>query len=44
MHDKLKNEDSIKDVNNKLNEYFDLESLNIDEISDSFDYNDESKK
>lgn len=44
MHDKLKNEDSIKDVNNKLNEYFDLESLNIDEISDSVDYNDESKK
>lgn len=35
MHDKLRNEDSVKDVNNRLNDYFDLDSLNIEEISDS---------
>lgn len=30
MHDKLKNEDSVNDVNNRLNEYFDLDSLDLE--------------
>ena len=44
MHDKLRNEDSVKDVNNRLNDYFDLDSLNIEEISDSVAGIDEDNK
>ena len=42
MHDKLNNEDSVKDVNNKLNEYFNIESL-MGDACDSVLENDEEK-
>lgn len=35
MHDKIRQEDSVNDVNNKLNEYFDLDLLDINNISDT---------
>lgn len=34
MHDKLNNDDSVKDVNNKIEEYFDLSSINMDLTGD----------
>ena len=33
MHDKMKNEESVDNLIDNLNEYFDLNSLNIDDLS-----------
>ena len=33
MHDKMNNEESVDNLVKNLNEYFDLSSLNIDDLS-----------
>ena len=33
MHDKMKTQESLDEVVNDINEYFNLESLNIDDLS-----------
>lgn len=35
MHDKMNNEESIDNLVNNLNDYFDLSSLDIDDLSTS---------
>ncbi len=33
MHDKMNDEESIDNVVNSINEYFDIDSLNIDDLN-----------
>lgn len=33
MHDKMNNEESVDNLVNNLNDYFNLDSLNIDDLS-----------
>lgn len=35
MHDKMNNEESLEEVVNNINEYFNIEALNIDDLSKS---------
>lgn len=35
MHDKMNNEESVEELVNNLNDYFNLDALNIDDLSKS---------
>lgn len=37
MHDKMNDEDTRNQVNNDINEYFDLDSLNIEDLEQETD-------
>lgn len=33
MHDKMNNEESVEELVNNINEYFNIDALNIDDLS-----------
>lgn len=35
MHDKMNNEESVEEVINEIDEYFNLDSLNLDDLNKS---------